>query len=239
LSCNAIEWVASFGGGTLVDADGRITINNAAAARALDTAASWIGTIAPVGVLNYGEEDARGVFQNGQALFMRSWPYAWAAAQSADSAIRGKVGVAPLPRGTVGRAGKDGPGEPRHAGTLGGWQLAVSRYSHHPEAAASLVIHMTSAAVQKDRAIHGSFNPSRPALYKDPEVIAANQFMASLFTMLDSAVARPSGLAGVKYPALSLAFWDATHDVLSKKTTGEAAVRKLEGKLKLIRREQW
>ncbi len=232
LSCNALEWVASFGGGTLVDAQGNITINNAAAARALNTAASWIGTIAPVGVLNYAEEDARGVFQNGLALFMRSWPYAWATAQSADSLIKGKVGVAALPRGT-------GQANVSHAGTLGGWQLAVSRYSRQPAAAASLVMHMTSAEVQKDRAIHGSFNPSRPALYQDAEVIAANQFMASLYGLLGSAVARPSGIAGVKYPAASLAFWDATHDVLSKKTTGEAAVRKLEGKLKLIRREQW
>ena len=233
LSCNALEWVAGWGGGTLVDAAGNITINNPQAAKALNTAASWIGTIAPVGVLNYGEEDARGVFQNGQALFMRSWPYAWAAAQAPDSGIKGKVGVMPLPRGV------GDPATTRHAGTLGGWQLAVSRYSRNPEAAASLVMHMTSAAVQKDRAIQGSFNPTRPALYQDPEVIAANDFMAGLVEMLSTAVARPSGLAGVKYPAVSLAFWDAAHEVLTKKTTGEAAVRKLEGKLKLIRREQW
>ena len=139
----------------------------------------------------------------------------------------------PLPRGT------GDPATTRHAGTLGGWQLAVSRYSRNPEAAASLVLHMTSAAVQKDRAIRGAFNPTRPALYQDPEVIAANEFMAGLIEMLSTAVARPSGLAGVKYPAVSLAFWDAAHEVLTKKTTGEAAVRKLEGKLKLIRRDQW
>lgn len=232
LSCNALEWVASHGGGSLIDAAGNITINNPAAARALDLAASWVGTISPVGVLNYGEEDARGVFQNGRALFMRNWPYAWAPAQAADSLVKGKVGVVALPRGV-------GDGPVSHAGTLGGWQLAVSRYSRDPAAAASLVMHMTSAAVQKDRAIHGAFNPSRPALYLDPEIIAANPFMASLAGMLGTAVARPSGLAGIKYPAVSLAFWDATHDVLTKKTTGEAAVRKLEGKLKLVRREQW
>lgn len=232
LSCNAIEWIAGSGGGTLVDTQGNITINNAAAAKALNTAAGWIGTISPVGVLNYGEEDGRGVFQNGGALFLRSWPYVWAPSQSADSLIKGKVGVMALPRGS-GAAGTS------HAGTLGGWQLAVSKYSANPAAAASLVLHMTSAEVQKDRAIHGSFNPSRPALYKDPDIIAANAFMAGLFEMLNTAVARPSALAGIKYPAVSLALWDATHDVLSKKTTGEAAVRKLEGKLKLIRRDQW
>ena len=240
LSCNALEWIASHGGGSLIDAAGNITVNNPAAARALNLAASWVGTISPVGVLNYGEEDARGVFQNGRALFMRNWPYAWAPAQAADSLIKGKVGVVALPSGVADGGGAvAGVGPVSHAGTLGGWQLAVSRYSREPAAAASLVLHMTSAAVQKDRAVNGAFNPSRPALYLDPEIIAANPFMASLAGILGTAVARPSGLAGIKYPAVSLAFWDATHDVLSKKTTGEAAVRKLEGKLKLVRREQW
>jgi len=190
LTCNAIEWIASFGGGRLVDDKGEITINNPQAVRALASAAQWVGSISSVGVLNYAEEDARGVFQNGQALFMRNWPYAWSLLASADSAVRGKVGVSALPMG-------DGAGA-RHAGTLGGWQLAVSRYSRHPDVAADLVLHMASAAVQKDRAIRGSFNPTRPALYKDPEVIAANAFMANLLGTFEESVARPSGLAGLK-----------------------------------------
>lgn len=231
LTCNAIEWIASFGGGRLVDDQGAITINNPQAARALATAARWVGTISSVGVLNYAEEDARGVFQNGQALFMRNWPYAWSLAQSPDSLVRGKVGVSALPRG-------DGPGA-RHAGTLGGWQLSVTRYSKNPAVAADLVLHMASAAVQKDRAIRGSFNPTRPALYKDPEVIAANAFMANLLGTFEESVARPSGVAGLKYPSVSLALTNTTHDVLARKTTPEAAVRKLEGQLKLVRRERW
>ena len=98
LTCNAIEWVASHGGGTIIDADGKISINNPKAVAGLKMAAGWVGTIAPRGVLNYEEEDARGVFQNGKALFMRNWPYAYAPSQKADSPIKGKVGVAPLPK---------------------------------------------------------------------------------------------------------------------------------------------
>lgn len=231
LTCNAIEWIASFGGGRVVDASGAITVNNPQAVLALATAAQWVGSISSVGVLNYAEEDARGVFQNGQALFMRNWPYAWSLLESPDSGVRGKVGVSPLPMG-------EGPGA-RHAGTLGGWQLSVSRYSRHPEVAADLVLHMASAAVQKDRAIRGSFNPTRPALYRDPEVIAANAFMASLLGTFEESVARPSGEAGLKYPSVSLALANAAHDVLGRKATPEAAVRKLEGQLKLVRRERW
>ena len=83
----------------IVDADGKITINNPQAAQALDMAKGWIGTISPEGVLNYAEEEARGVFQSGNAVFMRNWPYAWALANAADSPVKGKVGVAVLPQG--------------------------------------------------------------------------------------------------------------------------------------------
>ena len=61
LTCNALEWVASHGGGTIVDQDGEITINSPQAAAALDLAASWIGDTTPNGVLNYTEEEAHGV----------------------------------------------------------------------------------------------------------------------------------------------------------------------------------
>ena len=99
LTCNALEWIDSFGGGTIVAEDGSITINNEKAAQALDLAATWIGAIAPEGVLNYAEEEARGVFQSGNAVFMRNWPYAWALGNADDSAVKGKIGVAALPKG--------------------------------------------------------------------------------------------------------------------------------------------
>ena len=230
LSCNALEWVSSYGGGTIVDAKGDITINNPGAAKALTTMASWIGTIAPNGVLNYAEEDARGVFQNGKAVFMRNWPYAWALSQAPDSPIKGKVGVMPLPKG-----GADG----RHAATLGGWQLAVSKYSKSPDAAAALVMFMTSEEIEKDRAIKGSYNPTRPALYKDKDVLAASPFMGQLSDVFTNAVARPATATGLKYPEVSQAFWDATHDVLSKKTSAEDSLKRLEGRLKQVKRSGW
>jgi trehalose/maltose transport system substrate-binding protein len=228
LSCNALEWVASFGGGEIVDGAGNITINNANAAKALDTAAVWIGTIAPGGVLNYGEEDARGVFQNGKALFMRNWPYAWSLSQAADSPIKGKVGVAPLPAGSGGKAA-----------TLGGWQLAVSKYSKNIDAAAALVMYMASPEIQKKRAIGGSYNPTIVDLYKDKDVVSANPFMGALLPVFTGAVARPATVTGLKYPEVSRAFWDATHDVLEKKSNGTEAVKRLEGKLKQIKRDKW
>lgn len=227
LTCDAVEWISSYNGGNIVDASGKITINNPNAVKALKTAASWIGTIAPTGVLNYAEEEARGVFQGGKAAFMRNWPYAWSLGNGADSPIKGKIGVAPLPKG-----GADG----KNAATLGGWQLAVSKYSKNPDAAADLVMYMTSKQVQKERAIKGSYNPTIGALYQDKEVLAANPFFGSLYNVFTSAVPRPATATGLKYPEVSSAFWNATHDVLSGKATAEDSLKKLEGKLNQVRR---
>ncbi len=231
LTCNALEWVASFGGGSIVEADGKVSIKNPNAAKALQTAASWVGSISPTAVLNYAEEEARGVFQAGNAVFMRNWPYAWSLAQGDDSVIRGKVGVAVLPKGGAGG---------RNAATLGGESLAVSKYSKHAALAADLVMHMTSAAVQKDRALRGSFNPTIGALYKDPEIIKANPFMGELYGTFTSAIARPTTVTGPRYNQVSNQFWNASHEVLSGKSKPDEALGRLEQALgRLSRGGKW
>nr|WP_315209676.1 ABC transporter substrate-binding protein [uncultured Albidiferax sp.] len=229
LTCTGLEWVASYGGGTIIDPAGKTTINNPQAAKALDMAASWIGTIAPTGVLNYAEEEARGVFQNGNAVFMRNWPYAWALVNGADSSIKGKVGV------MVGMPKGDGPSS-TGAAALGGWQMAVSKYTKHPKEAADLVLYMTSQAVQKERSISLASNPTIPALYQDKDILAANPFYGDLLETLKVAVPRPATVTGMKYNEVSAAFWNATHEVLSGKATGADSVKKLESKISAIRR---
>ena len=67
-----------------------MTINNPNAIKALETAKSWVGTISPKGVTTYGEEEARNVWQAGNAAFMRNWPYAVALGNDPKSAIAGK-----------------------------------------------------------------------------------------------------------------------------------------------------
>jgi trehalose/maltose transport system substrate-binding protein len=227
LSVNALEWIASHGGGGIVSADGSVTVNNPAAVRALREAAGWIGTIAPPGVLNYAEEEARGLFQSGNAVFMRNWPYAWGLMAAPDSPVHGQVGIAALPRG-----GEGG----RHATALGGEQLAVSRYTRNPEAAVSLVRFLTSPAEQRRRAIAGGFHPTITGLLRDAEVLAANPAFAALSGALADAVARPSAVTGGRYNQVSAEFWNAVHAVLSGASEAEPALARLERALERIGR---
>ena len=225
LTCDALEWIYSYNGGTIIAADGKVTINNPQAVKALNTAKEWVGSISPVGVLNYSEEEARTVFQSGHAVFMRNWPYAWSLSQTPESPVQGKIGVAALPKG-----GSDG----QHAGTLGGWQLAVSRYSDNPDVAADLVMFLTSYEEQKRRAIKGAFNPTIKRLYYDEEVLSAVPFFGNLHDIFVNAVARPSKATGASYNQVSQAFWKAVHSVLSRKVSSKRAVTHLENQLEQL-----
>ncbi|MFW5833329.1 MAG: ABC transporter substrate-binding protein [Pseudomonadota bacterium] len=227
LTCNALEWIDAWGGGTLVDADGSVSVNNPNAVAAIDEAASWINTISPQGVLSYQEEEARGVFQSGHAVFMRNWPYAWALGNAPDSPVSGKIGVMALPPG-----GEEG----HETGVLGGWSLAVSRYSDNPEAAMDLVRFLASYDEQKRRAVEGGYNPTIAALYEDADVLDANPFFGELYETFVNAVARPSGVTGTRYNQVSTEFWNAVHRVLSGEATAEDSLADLERRLQRLAR---
>lgn len=230
LSGNALEWVASHGGGQVVEADGSISINNAQAALALSTAKTWIGTIAPENVLSYREQDAQEAWQTGNAVFMRNWPYAYGLGNGDDSVIRGRFDVVPLPLGEGGT---------RSAATLRSWNVAVSRYSRSKTAAVSLARHLSSFEIQKDRAINLTQLPTRVALYTDPEVAAAAPIILRWQRMFQNAVPRPSAPTRTSYNEVSANFWFAVHNTLSGKGTAEENLATLEGQLKRLRGQGW
>jgi len=177
------------------------------------------------------EEDARNVFQSGNAVFMRNWPYAWALSQAPDSPTKGKVGVSALPKG-----GSDG----KNTGTLGGWNWAVNKYSKNTKAAVDLAKYLTSPEEQKRAAIEVSFNPTIPALYKDKDILAKNPFIGELLSTFTNAVARPSRVTGSKYNQVSSEFWNAVHETLSGKSQAEESLAKLEKTLtRLSRNGKW
>jgi len=221
LTCDALEWIASFGGGSIVSPEGEIQVFNDQAIAALETAAGWVGTISPKAVTGFQEEDARQIFQNGNAVFMRNWPYAYSTAVAEDSVIADTVGIAPLPAGDV-----EG-GTP--AATLGGWQMGVNAYSNNPDVAVDVARFLTSYDEQLQRALVVSNLPTIEAVYESEELLNSNvAWFAELLPVFQNAVARPSTATAPRYNEVSRAFYTAVHEVLTGATDAETAMGELE-----------
>jgi trehalose/maltose transport system substrate-binding protein len=228
LTCNVMEWLTAWDAGTVVDnTSGEITIHNDKAVEALRMAKGWMKTISPPAVLQYAEEDSRRLFQQGGAVFLRHWPYAWFSMNEAGSAVKDKVGITYLPtvKGT------------RHlVGVLGGSQLAVSSSTQHVDEAVSLAKYLTSKEELERRARHASLSPPRPDLYSEGELLTSNPQFRLAKDVFRDAVARPSSITGQRYNQVSYEIWSSAHSVLSGKQTPEQAVATLERRLKKLSR---
>ncbi len=221
LTCDALEWQAAEGGGRIIEDDQVISVNNPQAIRSWQRAAHWVGSISPPGVVGYREWDSLNVWVAGDAAFMRNWPSAYADSQAAGSLIRNKFDIALLPGGKAGRVG-----------TLGGWGLAISRFSAHPREALDLVRYLTRRDLQVKRSRLLTQPPTLPELYSLPEVLEANP----RFDVLSQAfrtgfVTRPSNVAGKKYQEVTDAYIQAVHSVLTGEKTAPKAAAALQNDL--------
>lgn len=222
LACNALEWQASEGGGTILDRDRRVTVNNPRAIRAWERAARWVGSISPPGVVAHKEWDSINLWLAGKAAFMRNWPGAYIASRAEQTAIGDRFDVAPLPRGSAGAAA-----------TLGGSGYGISRHSRHPREAAILVRYLTSAERQSRRASNTTEPPTIPRLYAAPEVLASNPYLPLVLRVFREGITlRPSREAGKLYPEVSRAYVEAVHAVLTGSQSAAGAAGELEGRLK-------
>ena len=137
--------------------------------------------ISPDLVTNAIEETTRHIFHNGNAIFMRNWPYAWNIFQKEGSPVKGKIGVSALPHF---------PGH-TSASALGGWQLGINRFSKKKQLAEKLVSYLTSPEIQKQMALTVGYKPTRKQLYKDADLQKAQPFMVMLYDVFLHAKPRP------------------------------------------------
>jgi trehalose/maltose transport system substrate-binding protein len=188
LTCDALEWIASSNGGNIIDG-GKVTINNSRAANILNLIRTNIGKTTPRGVTSYQETEAHTAFVSGNAAFMRNWPYAYSiAADPAQSKVAGKFSVTVLPHGAGGTS----------VGTVGGWQLAVNKYSKHPDAAIEFVRYATSPAAEKFDAITNTNVPTIASVAKDPAVVKVNPYLKPEIATVKR-VTRPASYLGTHY----------------------------------------
>lgn len=155
-----LEALGGFGG-RILGPDHDVQVDSPAGARALTFLRNQIEQgLAPREVLTWHEEETRFAFQNGGAVFLRNWPYAWTLLGRPDSRVAGHFAVAPMP-GTAG-------GSPTAA--LGGAQLAINAHSRFPEAAWSLIAFLTAPEQMLERAKIAGQYPARRSVYADPRL---------------------------------------------------------------------
>ena len=221
LTCNALEWQASEGGGRIIEQDQTISVNNPRVIRAWQRAAHWVGSISPPDVVGYRQWDSLNVWIAGNAAFMRHWTSAYVDSQAAGSKIRNNFDVAPLPGGKSGSLG-----------TLGGWGLGVSRFSSHPREAIQLVRYLSRRDLQVKRSRVLSAPPTLPELYDLPKVRETDpRFHLLSQASRSGVVLRPSNVSGKKYQDISEAYFRAVHSVLAGEKSGSQAAATLENEL--------
>ncbi len=207
LTCDSLEWIASSGGGTFVSGK-TVTINNPKAAAVLDLFRKNIGVTTPRGVTSYQEGEAHTAFVSGNAAFMRNWPYAYSiAADPKQSKVVGKFNVTVLPHG---------PGS-QSVGTVGGWQLAVNKYSKNVDASIEFVRYMTSAPVEKFDAITNTNVPTIPSVASDKAVVKANPYLKPEIARV-ARVARPANSLKGKYNEGSKYIYQGISQILNGKS---------------------
>ncbi len=163
-----VEYLGAFGG-RIIDDKGEVVVNRPEAVRALEFMRDELykTNVAPLDVLTWHEEEARFAFQNGNAVFMRNWPYPVAAmSDTAQSKVAGKFAVSPMPASGSAPNGHS-------TAALGGAQLAINAYTDHPDAAYKLIAYLTAPEQMLERAQAVGQYPTRPALYNDPRLRGA------------------------------------------------------------------
>jgi len=196
-------------------------VNNPQAIHAWQRAAHWVGSISPPGVVGYREWDSLNVWLAGDAAFMRHWPSAYLDSQVKGSQIGDKFDTALLPGGKSGRFG-----------TLGGWGLAVSRFSAHPREALELVRYLTRRDMQVKRFRALSQPPTLPELYDMHAVLESSPHVALLSKAFRTAiVSRPSNMTGKRYQDVTDAYIQTVHSVLIGEKSAPEAAAALESHL--------
>ncbi|MET0200621.1 MAG: ABC transporter substrate-binding protein [Gaiellaceae bacterium] len=203
LTCNALEWIASAGGGTLISG-GKATINNAKARTILDAMRVQIGKTTPRGVTSYQEDQTEHAFDDGNAAFARNWPYQYGIGATTGSKVKGKFSVTVLPHGATGKS----------VGTVGGWQLAVSKFSKRKDASIEFVRYMTSPAVEKFDALTNSNVPTIVSVAKDKAVRAKNPYLKPAIASVPR-VTRPAKFLKTHYNEASKVIYQGVNQILN------------------------
>ena len=223
LTCLALEWQAAEGGGTIIETNRTVSVNNENAIRAWRRAARWIGWISPPSVTAYEDLDSVNCFEDsGKAAFSLGWTSDYFLTMPPKSIMYEKMGVTSVPSGKIG------------VGTFGGFGLGISGKTKHQREAIALLKFLSHKEVELE-ASSTSELPKGTALYRLPTMLKASSRSTSATQLPgDGIVNRPSALVGRNYEDVSRAYAEAVHSVLTGKKSAPEAAAELETELEHI-----
>ena len=207
------------------DAAGKMTLDKAAAAKGLQ---QWLSLV-DQGVIkkNVAEvktADTVNEFKAGQVLFAINWSWAWDRFKDdADSKVKGKVGVMPLPAMAGGKS----------ATCIGGWQWAVSAFSKSKAESAKLVKFMAGRDASKFLAAEGALLPTYADVYLDAEVLKEVPWFKDAASVVGFGRSRPMS---ERYGEVSDAVRTSTSAVLARTKKPDEGVAEIESRLSRVMR---
>jgi multiple sugar transport system substrate-binding protein len=207
------------------DAAGKMTLDKAAATKGLN---QWLalvdGGVIKKNVAEVKTPDTVNEFKAGQVIFAINWGFAWDRFKDdADSQVKGKVGVMPLPAVAGGKS----------ATCVGGWQWAVSAFSKNKPAAANLVKFMSSPEASKFLAQEGSLLATYQSVYTDADVVKAVPWFKDAASVVIAGKSRP---ISKDYGQVSDVIRTTTSAVLARTKKPEEGVAEIEGRLARVMR---
>ena len=212
-------------GKELQDAGGKLTLDRPAAAKGLHQWLSMVDSgVIKKNVAEVKTPDTVNEFKAGQVVFAINWSWAWNRfSDDADSQVKGRVGVMPLPAVAGGKS----------ATCVGGWQWAVSAFSKHKADAAKLVKFMSAAPASKYLAAEGSLLPTSLAVYTDADVLKAVPWFKDAATVVVAGRSRPLSR---DYGQVSDVIRTTTSAVLARTKTPDEGVAEIGSRLARVMR---
>ncbi len=221
---DGLEYIWTHGGDVL---DGNnVVIDSPESAAGLATERSMVTDgVTPQAVVNYTETESHTTFLNGDAVFIRNWPYMYGLASDPEqSKIKPEqIGVAPIPAGEGGQSFSG----------LGGWNLFINAASQDKVDAAWTLIQYLSAPEQvKARALQGGPGiPTYKSLYDDQEILNNVPVVALAKEAAQNAKPRP---VSPYYSDMSLEMAEQFNASLKGDISPEQAVKTLQNQLQNI-----
>jgi multiple sugar transport system substrate-binding protein len=152
-------------GGQILSADGKSVVMDAGAVKGLEVLKKVTTSgITDASLTNQKEDDVRQAFQRGGGAFELNWPFVYASYAKEKKADLQHFKWSTYPAVNAGQPAKT---------TIGGYDLAVSKYSQHKPQAFEAALCLRSAENQKFSALKDGVPPTIESVYSDTSPLNA------------------------------------------------------------------